>query len=493
MSLVADWGRRKRVPDDSPGPWTTWRSRTRHASAIRFIEAYCIATKGHGHGKKLKLARFQKEWLEEALAPGILTAVQSIPRGNGKSTFRAALALWATFVDDATGAPQVPIVATTVQQAIRAIYGPAVDMVQACPVLADRCIPFTAWGSTKLLVPTTNGEMFPTANRVDSLQGLDPSLAVVDELAFMEVDAWQSLVQAMGKRERSLVIGISTPGLDQDNALWEVRQRYLSGEHMPGFTYSEYAADEGCDIGDEAQWRKANPAIAAKFLSIDALRMARGSTTAASFRAFRLGQWVSGMECWLGADGGQVWDALQDPHVLVPGAPTWLGVDVGIKRDSTAVAALQRRPDGRWHATWRIWVPRAGEPVDVTDVMEHLRQAAQELKVEAVAFDPRHFDVPAKMLTDSGLNMVEIPQSTDRMSQACGSTLELVKASKLSHDGDPTARSQVLNAVARYNERGFTLAKARSRGRIDAAVALCLAVDRALREEPPARGGLNIW
>jgi hypothetical protein len=41
----------------------------------------------------------------------------------------------------------------------------------------------------------------------------------------------------------------------------------------------------------------------------------------------------------------------------------------------------------------------------------------------------------------------------------------------------------VLNAVPRFNERGFTLAKGKSRGRIDAAVALCLAADRALRQD----------
>jgi phage terminase large subunit-like protein len=41
----------------------------------------------------------------------------------------------------------------------------------------------------------------------------------------------------------------------------------------------------------------------------------------------------------------------------------------------------------------------------------------------------------------------------------------------------------VLNAVARYSDRGFTLAKSKSRGKIDAAIALVLAYDQALRHE----------
>lgn len=489
----ANWGRQKQVPDPTPGPWTKWRTRSRHARAIRFIETFCPPPKGHGAGRPLKLARFQKDWLEEVYSPDVEAAVQAIPRGNGKSTFRAAVSLHAIFDPWGPGAPQVPIVATTVGQAIRSIYGVAVDMVGASPELANRCIPFTAWGATRLFVPSTGGEMFPIANQVEGLQGLDPSLAVVDELAFMPVDAWQSLVLASGKRPHSLVIGISTPGLDRDNALWAVRERALTGGPIPGFRYSEYAADEGCDIRDEAQWRKANPAIAARFLRIAALRTAVEISPESHFRVFRLGQWVSGLECWLGPDGRRTWDGMRDPWELVPGAPTWAGVDVGIKRDSTAVVVVQRRPDGRLHARARIWTPTKGEPVDVTDVMHHLRELDAAYRLEAVSFDPRFFDVPAKMLGDSGLPMVEIPQSVERMTPACGSALELARGGRLSHDGDEAFAMQVLNAVPRYNERGLTLAKAKSRGRIDACIALVLAVDRALREETPVRRPVAVW
>ena len=47
----------------------------------------------------------------------------------------------------------------------------------------------------------------------------------------------------------------------------------------------------------------------------------------------------------------------------------------------------------------------------------------------------------------------------------------------------PGFDAQILAAVARLNERGFTLSKGKSRGRIDAAVALALAVDRAQHQK----------
>ncbi len=53
------------------------------------------------------------------------------------------------------------------------------------------------------------------------------------------------------------------------------------------------------------------------------------------------------------------------------------------------------------------------------------------------------------------------------------------------NDGDQVFAEQVLNAIPRYNERGFTLSKARSRGKIDAVIALALGLERARMQPPP--------
>jgi phage terminase large subunit-like protein len=118
--------------------------------------------------------------------------------------------------------------------------------------------------------------------------------------------------------------------------------------------------------------------------------------------------------------------------------------------------------------------------------MEHLRELSRAYSVEAISFDPRFFDVPAKMLADEGLSMLEVPQSVERMTTICGTLLELIKRSQIRHDGDEGLATHVLNAVPRFNERGFTLQKSKSRGRIDGVIALGLAVDRALHPVEPA-------
>jgi hypothetical protein len=474
----------KRVADTSPGPWKAWpRTLSRWGRAIRFIETYCRAPKGVGHGRPLKLAMEQKEFLEEALADGVDLAVLGTPRGNGKSTFGGGLGTWATFDDDETGAPQVPIVATTVGQAIRSCYGVGVSMIKSEPELLRRALIYTGIATPRIVVPFNEGEMFPISNDPDGLQGLDYSLAVVDEIGFQPIASWDSLRMGSGKRSRSLAIGMGTPGLDRSNALSHIRKAIKEGAVLPGLHFREFAAPDGCDINDREAWRLANFAIGAGFLRESALETDVGITPEGHFRIFRLGQHYDGVDSWLGPNGSMLWDSLADPYDFVAGAKTWVGTDVALQRDSTAVVAVQRDPSGLLRANCKVWMPTRDDPVDVTDVMEYLRELSRAYDVEAISFDPRFFDVPAKMLSDEHLPMIKVDQSVQHMTRCCGSLLEIIKRREVRHDGDDVLRTHVLNAMPRFNTRGFTLEKGKARGKIDGVIALALAVDRALHSK----------
>jgi hypothetical protein len=293
------------------------------------------------------------------------------------------------------------------------------------------------------------------------------------------------LLMSGGKRPRSLILGKGTPGIDHDNALFNIRKLLAEGGQIPRFHFREFAADPGCDYRDRDQWRKANPAIATGFLRESALETDLRLMPEARFRIFRLGQWVDGYASWLGEDGRAVWDSLRKSVKPIAKAPTWVGVDIGIKRDSSAVCWVQYLGDGSLMAWVRLWVPTKEEPVDVTDVMQFLRKLAKDYQVGGISFDPRFFDVPAKMLHDAGLPMVEIPQSVERMTGIIGDLYDRIQQKAVHHDGNPAFAEQVLNAVPRFTERGFTLQKAKSKGRIDACIALALAVDRAVNRAKP--------
>ena len=124
-------------------------------------------------------------------------------------------------------------------------------------------------------------------------------------------DAWGALVMAGGKRSRSLVLGMGTPGVEHNNALYGIRTTIAEGGVIPRFYFREFSADAGCRVDDRDQWRAANPAIGTGFLRESALETDLRLMPEARFRIFRLGQWVDGYESWLGQDGRLIWDGLR--------------------------------------------------------------------------------------------------------------------------------------------------------------------------------------
>jgi phage terminase large subunit-like protein len=67
------------------------------------------------------------------------------------------------------------------------------------------------------------------------------------------------------------------------------------------------------------------------------------------------------------------------------------------------------------------------------------------------------------------------------MVPACGQAYELIVGRKVRHDGSPTFTDQVLSAAQRMTDNGWRLSKGKSRRKIDAAIALVMALDRASR------------
>jgi phage terminase large subunit-like protein len=197
------------------------------------------------------------------------------------------------------------------------------------------------------------------------------------------------------------------------------------------------------------------------------------------FRIFHLGQWVEGVESWLGDNGRATWRGLVDPYEFVPRTRTWVGIDVGLKQDSTAVVWAQRRPDGRLHVKCKIWLPAKDKVINVAEIMEFLRDLHRLYDVDSFAYDPRLFQLPAMYLTNEGLPMLEMNQSLERMCPAFAELLRAIKSDEITHDDDPAFEAQVLNGRPKDMERGFTLYKRKYTAKIDANYAMAMMFDRA--------------
>ena len=476
---------RAKFEDLSEPPWYRWREKDPAERCIRFCETYCRSPKGAGHGKPIKLAEFQKAWIRKILKPGIREAALQAPRGSGKSTLLAAMALWATFDKNETGQPIVRICATTVQQAIDSVYGVACLMVDAEPELSRRSLVRTAASNARIDVGYSHAECKPIANDFRTLQGLDYTMFILDEVADQSYSVWNAASMASGKRTWSLMVGIGTPTPNKDDsALWEIREQSRAGTLPASCSFTELSAPDDCDIYDEANWLIANPAITEGYLGIDALRNDVATKPESFFRIYRLAQWAEGVDCWLGVDGGKVWRNLKSDYQFKPGADTWAGVDIGLARDCTAVVIGQWNGDV-FHTSAKIWNPRKAGAIDRTAIMQYLRELNREYNLIEVSFDKHLFEQQAVDLADEGLPMVDIPQSPERMIPAAGLLYEAIMRGEVSHDGAADFERHVLNAMPQWSDKGFRLTKSRSRGHIDAAIALVLCHDRAQHPVKP--------
>jgi phage terminase large subunit-like protein len=160
--------------------WPANRAKRRE----KFIGEYLITPRGHGAGEPFKLRPFQREIIRGSFAPGIRSAVVSIPRANGKTMMAAALGLAEMFVGAASA--EVLVVASDQRQAnITLRY--ARRMVELNPALSERVQVY----ADRLYLPENDAVLLPLLAEPVPLHGHDPSLLVVDELHVVTEAVWR--------------------------------------------------------------------------------------------------------------------------------------------------------------------------------------------------------------------------------------------------------------------------------------------------------------
>jgi phage terminase large subunit-like protein len=457
--------------------------------AIGFVERFVRLPKGEGARTRLKLRGWQKEIVHGLFdEPRPRQALVSLPRGNGKTTLAAALGLYGLLGDGVEGA-QVICVASDERQA-GILLRTARRMVELDDDLAARVQAF----KDHLEVPHTGSSLFALPAEPAALQGWDPSLCVVDELHVVREDVFEAMSLAAGKRDRSLLLAISTPAKDSDSVMWRLVEHGRAGDD-PGFFFTEYAAPDGCELDDEDAWAEANPALG-DFLSVDAMRAVLKTSRESSFRRFRLGQWTPLSDSWLPAGA---WDRCADQARRIPdGADVVIAFDGSYSGDTTAAVVVLIDPTPHLEVL-ALWEP-AEQPdarVPILQVEETLRRACQRWRVRHLVCDPFRWARSMEILEAEGLPVLAYPQVPSRMTPATTRFSEAVSNGALTHSGDRRLARHVENCTLREDGRGARLAKEHkySKRRIDLAVCAVMGLDVAATVEPEESYDLlqSIW
>lgn len=467
-------------------------------SVVDFAETFLHVSKGRDAGLRLLLTDWQCWLLQqiyERRADGrrrYRRALVGLARKNGKSLLGSVIALEA-LIEGGLGA-EVYSAAGDRQQA-RIVFNEAKWQVQNSAPLASICKVYR----DVIEVPATGAIYRVLSSDAKLQQGLNPSTVVFDELHVQSNDdLWDALTLGSGARVDPLVVGITTGGYDLDSLcgrLYQYGKQVAAGEVVdPAFGMWWWEAPEGCSLFDREAWNIANPNLELGLMDYEDMDVSSRQTGESAFRRYRLNQWVrTSGESWLPAGA---WDQGNAPdRAIDPDRPVWIGIDMALKHDSIAVVMAQPQEDGKIVTRAKIWLP-SDSRLEVAAVEVFLKETHLRYNVVEFAYDPAYFQRSAEILSDDGLNMVEFPQSRQRMVPACGHAYELIVAGRVLHDGSPVFSDQVLSAAQRMTDDGWRLSKGKSRRKIDAAIALVMALDRAtLRYDPDlyAPSIVKVW
>lgn len=235
---------------------------------IEFIERFCKHSKGEWAGKPVRLLLFQKAFISALFGFVNETTGERryretllyVARKNGKSTLLSGIALYCLIADGEAGA-EIYSVASKKDQA-RLVFTEALNMVRQSPELAE----IVKKRKSDLYFPLSFSKMQPLGRNSDTLDGLNSSLVIIDELhSIKDRNTYEVMKQSQSARRQPLLVMITTAGTVRE-CIFDDIHKYAQGvcdgtiedEHFLPILYELDSKDEWLD---PMKWEKANPSL----------------------------------------------------------------------------------------------------------------------------------------------------------------------------------------------------------------------------------------
>ena len=431
------------------------------------------------------------------------------------SELAAAVALLLTCGDGEERAEVYGCAADRQQAAI--VFDVAADMVRMCPALSKR-VKILASQKRIVYLPTNSFYQVLSAEAY-SKHGFNIHGVVFDEL---HTQPNRKLFDVMTKgsgdaRMQPLYFLITTAGTDTNSICYEVHQKakdILEGrKYDPTFYPVIYGADESEDWTDPKVWKKANPSLD-KTIGMDKVVAACNSAKETpgeenAFRQLRLNQWVKQAVRWMPMEK---WDKCKiafDEDELA-GRICYGGLDLSSTTDITAFVLVfpPTEEDEHYYILPYFWLPeetlplrvrRDHVPYDVWERQGYLKttegnvvhygfienfidELGQKFHIKEIAFDRWGAVQMSQNLEGLGFTMVQFGQGYKDMSPPTKELMKLTLDQTLAHNGHPVLRWMMDNIFIRRDPTGnIKPDKEKSTEKIDGAVAMIMALDRAIR------------
>jgi phage terminase large subunit-like protein len=431
------------------------------------------------------------------------------------SELAAAVALYLTCGDREWGAEVYGCASDRQQASI--VFDVAVEMVEQSPLLKERIKPIM---STKTLVyKPTNSFYRVLSSEAFSKHGLNVHGVIFDELhAQQNREFYDVMTKGSGDaRTQPLFFLITTAGNDRNSICYEVHQKakdILEGRKIDNTFYPViYGIKDDADWSDEANWYMANPSLD---ITIDIEKVRNAYNSAKDnpaeeniFRQLRLNQWVKQSIRWMPMEKWDTCSGVIDPQTLL-GRECYGGLDLSSTTDITAFVLIfpPLNNDEKYVIMSFFWIPeenissrvrRDHVPYDVWEkqgfikttegnvvhygfIEAFIEELGKKYNIREIAFDRWGAVQMVQNLEGLGFTVVPFGQGFKDMSPPTKELMKLTLEEKIAHGGQPVLRWMMDNIFIRTDPAGnIKPDKEKSTERIDGAVAIIMALDRAIR------------
>ncbi len=441
-----------------------------------------------------------------------------VPRKNGKSIIAAGTGLY-MFASDGEMGAEIYAGATCQRQAWE-VFRPAKQMVERTPRLKEV---FGIHVGARNLAILDNGSRFePVVGKPGD--GASPSCAIVDEYHEHRTDELVDTMRTgMGARKQPLLWIITTAGSniagpchDLQREVEKVLDQSITREELFGIVYTIDEAED--DWTSEIALRKANPnfgvSVFEDFLLTEQAAAIQNSRKQNIFKTKHLNIWCGADVAWMNM---QKWQALKDPSLSIEdfrGEPVWIGCDLAATVDITAAVQVFKRvidEKEHYYVFGRYYLPREraedpdyqhyqqwlhdgrligteGPIVDLELFREDLLADAERFQLQQIAFDQwnalqMQVEIQKALGEDKAVN---VPMKTQFLSYPMKQLESLVLDGRIHHDGNPVLTWMMSNVVAHTDRNDNIFPNKENRAnKIDGAVALIMALSRAIVETGP--------
>ncbi|MHA3097760.1 terminase large subunit [Acinetobacter brisouii] len=458
-------------------------------------------------------------WVDSDNKRRFLYVYIEVAKKNGKSTWLAAVALYLAFIDGEMGA-EVYTAATSRDQA-KIVFEDAKKMVEFSPRMRSNFgIEFSQYSVFQTETNSTLKAL--SQDRGGTKDGLNVHAAIIDELhAHKTADMYDIVANGVAAREEPLILAITTAGDDTTSKCYQERQVVVDilrgkAEHDQYFGMV-FCLDRGDDWKNPKVWPKANPnygiSVTEKYLHSVFEKVKVSPRQEGITRQKHLNEWVGAVDGWIAPS---IWEGAKREisESSFNGQVCFGGYDLASRMDLACWGRLRPKlEDGKVHwyvfssnyinervvdtkeaingekrpdeyPVWRdqgLLIVTEGASTDWDRIQTDIENFHIENPFYELGHDPYHAAQLTSNLMDQDINVIEVPQTTQYLSEPMRWIEQLLVEGRLHHDGDPVLQWCVLNVVVRPDAKECIFPRKISAAKkIDAAVGMIIAASRAM-------------